>query len=61
MTKITLTSETANADGSHTTVSVSTDAIQLHRILQEMESFLLACGYVIDGSLDIVDDEEGAE
>ncbi len=59
MTKITLTSETANADGSHTTVSVSTDAVGLPQILQEIESFLRGSGFCFDGTLDIIGEEEG--
>ncbi len=57
MTKLTLTSETTNVDGSKTTVTVSTDAAGLHQILQEFECFLRGCGFYFDGSIDIVFDE----
>ena len=40
-----------------TIVNVTTDAVSLPDILQSVEGFLRACGFVFDGRLDIVDED----
>lgn len=43
-------------DQASITISVPADS-NLETVLRAMEGYLLACGFVIDGTLDVVGDE----
>ena len=40
-------------------VTVETEPVALSQVLETLEAFLKASGYVFDGHLDIVNDDEG--
>lgn len=55
MTKMTFTSESDGPNGT-TTCTVTTTAVTLPAILQDIELFLRGSGFYFDGSVDIIDD-----
>lgn len=56
MPKFTFICDHNDSLGSGPIMTLETDQIQLHRVLEDFSLFLRGAGFVFDGELEIVDD-----